>query len=189
MSWFKGQLRSWGGGGMFDPFGLTGKMLPSGVDSLVEKGPLGNAGGIKEAAGTKLGSMLSGRAILQGGPRQQNMESARTFDVFGSPATAGANQQSTARLGAALYGAYMGAGALGGGSGTSAGGAMQNGTMVDGATSGGTATPASGGAPGWANWLRMGQGGGGRQQQYQPEWETLDDGTQSALLAALLRRR
>lgn len=150
-------------------------------------GFIGNAGDLKKFAGSKTGSLFSGRAILQGGPKEQDMETARTFDVFGSPATAGTKQQSTARLAAILYGAFMGLGALGAGAagsstGTAAGEAGATGATAGGAGGlgglGGTGSGApaggalgggtSGGmasAPGYgsnalryANWARRGYG-------------------------------
>lgn len=155
---------------MYDPFGLTGKVLPKGIDSFVEKGPLGNAGGIKAAAGPKMGSMLSGRAILQGGPKEQNMESARTFDVFGSPATAGTKQQSTARLGALLYGAWM-AGALGGlGGGTGATSASYSPAAMDVPAAGaGPSATTAGGMPAWMKYARMGNMASGLLGGQQPQ--------------------
>lgn len=95
------------------------------VGNLVKQGPIGNADDIKAVAGSKLGSVVTGRAVLQGGIKEQDMESARTFDVFGSPATAGTKMQTTARAAAIIYGAAAAAGALSGsgifGSGTATG--------------------------------------------------------------------
>jgi hypothetical protein len=133
-------------------------------------GFLGKAGDLKKFAGTKMGSMMSGRAILQGGPKEQNMESARTFDVLGSPATAGTNQQTSARVGAALYGAAMAAGAAGAGGAGSGATAMPPafaqapGSVA--ATQGGTTTAASS-TPAWH--ARMGNAAArGMQQRPQP---------------------
>lgn len=192
MSLFKDQMRSWSGGGFFDPLKLDQKILPRGADSLHAKGPLGNAGGIKEFAGTKLGSLHSGRAILQGGPKEQNMETGRTFDVFGSPATAGTKQQTTARTLAALYGLFMGGAALAGGGGAGGGGSaagvggyagspsggytgsgMSAGGTSSGATTGaGGYGPATSASPGWMEYARMGnsmmQQGQQQGQQSQP---------------------
>lgn len=147
------------------------------VTDLYRQGPLGNAGGIKAAAGSKFGSLLSGRAILQGGPQEQNMESARTFDVFGSPATAGTNQQTTARAGALAYSAAAALGALGagslfgGGAGGTTGGMSGSGGVLGGSGMTGTITtgPGYGGAtsataaptattssPAWMQYARMG---------------------------------
>lgn len=150
-----------------DPLGFINKVGDKWgmqkVTDLYRQGPLGNAGGIKAAAGSKAGSLLSGRAILQGGAKEQDMETARTFDVFGSPATAGGKQQTSARSLAALYGLIMGGAALaGGGSGAgggAAGGAMNSsGVMVDGATSGGmgSAGGASASSPAWMKYARLG---------------------------------
>lgn len=142
---FKDQLRSWSGGGMYDG-GLSDRMLPKGLDDLYRKGPLGNAGGIKAAAGSKGGSVMSGRAIYQGGAKEQDMETARTFDVFGSPVTAGTKQQTTARTVAALYGLAMGGMALMGSGG--------------GATSA-SAAPTSSSSGGWGATQVSEVGGGG----------------------------
>jgi hypothetical protein len=71
-------------------------------------------------AGSKVGSVLSGRAVLQGGVKEQDMSSAGILDVFGSPATAGTKQQGAARAAAIAYGGYMAAGALAGAAGSGA---------------------------------------------------------------------
>jgi hypothetical protein len=63
-------------------------------------------------AGSELGSVLTGRALLQGGVQEQDMSSAGILDVFGSPATAGTEYQDEAQLAAQLYGGYMAGGAL-----------------------------------------------------------------------------
>jgi hypothetical protein len=134
------------------------------LDNLLGKGSwynpagfIGNAGDLKKFAGTKMGSMMSGRAILQGGPKEQDMESARTFDIFGSPATAGGKQQTSARSLAALYGLFAGGAALaGGGAGGASGGA----------------------AGGWQNYARLGnavmqqgqQGQGAQGQSLQHQY-------------------
>lgn len=142
-------------------------------------GFLGNAGDLKKFGGTKLGSLMSGRAILQGGPKEQNMEGARTIDVFGSPATAGGKQQTTARLGAILYG--LGAAAAGyGAAGTTsmasqsaspAGGfgATQMGYAGNSVGSGVAGTSAGTTSPGWSNYARAGNALMQQGQQSAPQ--------------------
>ncbi len=135
-------------------------------------GFLGKAGDLKKFAGTKLGSVMSGRAILQGGPKNQDMEGARTLDVFGSPATAGTKQQTTARVAAALFGAAAGAGAYGagaaGGGTTAMPPAVAEAPGAVAATQGGTTT-AAGSTPAWLQYARMGNAAmRGMQQRPQP---------------------
>lgn len=171
-------------------------------------GFIGKAGDLKAYAGSKDGSMLSGRWIQEGGAKKRDMESARTFDVFGSPATAGTGAQPYARAGAAAFGAAAGlgamgvgaagSGAVGGSAGGGAGGAMSGGGTGAGVATGGgvsmgTGTATSGGSagatsPGWMQWLRGSQQQ--RQpQQYQPNMQMFDDGTiDPQLLAQLLRQ-
>lgn len=149
-------------------------------DGLLGKGSmlnpggfLGKAGDLKAFAGSKAGSVFSGRALLQGGPKEQDMESARTFDVFGSPATAGTNMQTPARAGALAYGAAAGLGAMGVGSAFSGGGSLFSG----GATGMNAAPSATTGGPGavggtaagsnFMNYARLGnavRSMGGQQQ-------------------------
>ena len=127
----------------------VGKVFGKPFGTLASEGIWGNADDLKAAGGSRTGSVLSGRAILQGGPKQQNMETARTFDVFGSPATAGGKQQTTARSLAALYGLLMGGAALAGGGGAGFGGT----------TSASAAPTAS--ASGWSPFTtQMGYSGG-----------------------------
>jgi hypothetical protein len=151
-------------------------------DKLLGKGSwynpagfIGNAGDLKKFAGTKLGSVMSGRAILQGGPKAQDMEGARTLDVFGSPATAGGKQQTTARLGAALYGLGAGAAAYGGGL---FGGGATGMNAAPSASPGGAGAMGGGGSSGWMNYARLGnammqqgqQGQGAQGQQLQHQY-------------------
>lgn len=154
------------------------------------------------------GSMLFGGAGTHnslGQPRNGGSEGlfgeqAKGIDWFGSPVTAGTDAQPYARLGALIYGAWMGAGALagggaGGGAGGAAGGGMGGVGMgaapmgAGGATGGGSTAAASGGlgSLGGLNWLsalnwgRRGYGaynmlnnmGGGGQQQSQPQGQPM----------------
>ncbi len=100
-----------------DPAGVVGAVSKAvggeHLKTLMTEGWVGNADSLKAFAGSKQGSIFSGRALLQGGAKEQNMETARTFDVFGSPATAGTKQQTTARAAAVVYGAWAAAGAAG----------------------------------------------------------------------------
>jgi hypothetical protein len=163
----------------------------SGFKKLLTHGPayfIGKGGELKELAGSKEGSVLSGRALLQGGPKDQDMEGARTFDVFGSPATAGGNQQTTARTGAALYGLFAGGAAMmGGGMGgsTSASAAPTSGTTGSpfafnhsyAGDSVGSGAPTASGA-GWQDYARHAQmpqqQGQGEPQQVEPEYTEED---------------
>lgn len=168
-----------------DPLGIINKVGDKWgmqkVTDLYRQGPIGNAGGIKAAAGSKFGSLMSGRAILQGGAKEQNMENARTFDVFGSPATAGGKQQTTARLGAILYGLGAAAAAYGGGAaGSTSASAAPSASPAGGygatqmgyaGNTVGTGAPASGGttaasSPAWLDYARMGNS---MMQQGQPQ--------------------
>lgn len=96
-----------------DPLNLAGKLGDSlgttagNVLKLALQGPVGNAGALKQVAGSALGSVLTGRALVQGKIQAQDMESARTLDVLGSPATAGTKLQDAARAGAVAFGAYQ----------------------------------------------------------------------------------
>jgi hypothetical protein len=156
-------------------------------DNLLGKGSwynpagfIGNAGDLKKFAGTKMGSMMSGRAILQGGPKEQDMESARTFDLFGSPATAGGKQQTSARSLAALYGLFAGGAALaGGGAGGASGGAAGGPSSGMGSWFGSSAQGGGGStAGGWQNYARLGnavmqqgqQGQGAQGQSLQHQY-------------------
>ena len=153
-------------------------------------GFLGKAGDLKKFAGTKEGSLMSGRAILQGGPKEQNMESARTIDVFGSPATAGTKMQTTARLGAILYGLGAGAAAYGTGAAGSGGGVGFGGTTsasaapsatasgfspfttqmgYSGGTVGSGAGATTGAASNWQNYARAGNSMMQQGQQSAPQ--------------------
>jgi hypothetical protein len=135
-------------------------------------------------------------------------DQAQGIDWFGSPVTAGTNMQGPARLAAILYGAWAGAGALGGGaagsgsgaagSGAAAGGAgsaagggsaAAGGGAVGGGAAGGTSAGATTGAgasgassPAWMQWARMGANAGknmmSQRQAYQPQQEMYEDGTQ-----------
>lgn len=62
------------------------------------------------------GSMLFGGAGKSNSLGQKRDEKKQGIDWFGSPITAGTDTQDMARLAAILYGSYMGAGAMGGGS-------------------------------------------------------------------------
>lgn len=75
-------------------------------------------------------------------------DKAQGIDWMGSPVTAGTNSQGTARLAAILYGAWMGAGALGGGS------------MGAGGTTSASAAPTASGGGGWGA-TQVGEAGGG----------------------------
>lgn len=135
-----------------DPLGIiqkAGDALGAGeVARFYTEGPIGNAPQIKRASASKAGSLLGGRAIVERRVRQQDEGKTHTIDVFGSVATSGTKQQTTARTGAIIYGAYMGAAALGAGSGAAgaqAGGAAAEaggaaGTVTAGGASSGTLT-------------------------------------------------
>ena len=172
-----------------DPLGginkLGDKWGMQDVTDLYREGPVGNASGWKQAAASKGGSILSGRAIMEGKaearPDNHNTSRMRTIDVFGSPATAGTGAQSTARAAAAIYAAWaaaaaMGAGAAGSGTagaggttasttgGTAAGtaggttyGTISTGPGAGGATSASAApsSTAGGGAASWMKWGRL----------------------------------
>lgn len=146
-----------------DPLDLVGKTADKiggeSFGTLVREGPLGNADNIKELAGSKFGSVLSGRFIVQRGIYKQDMETARTFDVFGSPATAGTKQQTTARAAAVIYGAAVAGGAALASSGSGTAGTAAAGGGVAGGSGGavtlaGTTVPvATGTAATWGGTL------------------------------------
>jgi hypothetical protein len=168
------------------------------MTDLYREGPLGNASGWKQAAASKGGSIMSGRMFQEGKieerPDNGHTGEMRTLDVFGSPATAGTGAQSTARVGAIIYGlgalgmAAMGGGAAGGGGGAAGSGAGAGGAGLSapagGTTSGATAGAGSSGAttsPGWYDYYSQYSQAAPPQQQeqepYQPQ-ESTDYGEQ-----------
>lgn len=64
--------------------------------------PLRITGAVKKLAGTKIGSVLTGRAVVERKIARQN-EDSKWIDFIGSPATAGTKQQTTARTAAIVY--------------------------------------------------------------------------------------
>lgn len=105
---------------------------------------------LKDIAGSKVGSILTGRALLQGGAREQDMGDASALDLFGSPATAGTRYQDAARAGAVAFGLGTLAGAAGAGSATAGGTEAAASTAGAGAVPAGTGGAAVAGASGTA---------------------------------------
>lgn len=93
-------------------------------------------------AGSKLGSVLTGRFIVERKIQKRDLQAGggKLIDLFGSPATAGTKQQTTARVGAVVFGGVVAAGAVAGG------------TAVSGGAAGGVASGvAATSATGWAS--------------------------------------
>lgn len=67
---------------------------------------------VRKFAGSKLGSVATGRFIVERKIQKRDLSSAKLIDFFGSPATAGTKQQTTARTAAIVYGGYMAGAAI-----------------------------------------------------------------------------
>lgn len=67
---------------------------------------------VQKFAGSKLGSVATGRFIVERKIQKRDLSSGKLIDFFGSPATAGTKQQTTARVGAIIYGGWMAGSAI-----------------------------------------------------------------------------